>query len=90
MPSFIFKKLEIKELGPTNVKLQLADRSTRTPLGVVENVLVKAGKFFLPADFYVLDMADTFHHPIILGRPFLATGGVLIDVKRGILSFNIG
>ena len=25
-----------------------------------------------------------------IGRPFLVTGGVCIDVKRGTLSFNIG
>ena len=52
--------------------------------------MVKVGKFFFPVDFYVLDMADTLDRPIILGRPFLATGGVRIDVKRGALSFNIG
>ena len=90
MPSSVFKKLGIQNLAPTSVKLQLADRSTRTPLGVVENVLVQVGKFFFPADFYVLEMADTSDHPIILGRPFLASGGVCIDVMRGILSFNIG
>ena len=66
------------------------DRSTRTPLGVVENILVKVGKFFLPVDFYVLDMADALDHPIIIGRSFLAIGGVIIDVKKGTLSFNFG
>ena len=29
-------------------------------------------------------------HPIILGRPFLATAGMIINVKEGTLSFSIG
>ena len=79
MLSSIYKKLRIGELTPTTVKLQLTNRSIKQPLGVVENILVKVGKFFFPADFYVLDMDDACDTPIILGRPFLATGrGALI------------
>ena len=45
MPSSIFNKLGIGELMCTTVSLQLADRSIKHPLGNVENVLVKVGKF---------------------------------------------
>ena len=90
MPSSIYKRLEIRELTPTTVKLQLVDRSMMQLLGVVENILVKLGKFFFPADFYVLDMDDACDTPIILGRPFLATGGVCIDLTKGSIIFKVG
>ncbi|XP_074288258.1 uncharacterized protein LOC141613424 [Silene latifolia] len=46
-------------------------------------------KYLIPADFVVLDIPEDSHTPIILGRPFLATGGVLIDVRNGRLTFRI-
>ncbi|XP_016168847.1 uncharacterized protein LOC107611437 [Arachis ipaensis] len=51
--------------------------------GLVENVPVKAGELFLPADFVMLDMEEDTDDSIILGRPFLATGRALINVERG-------
>ncbi|XP_074305475.1 uncharacterized protein LOC141640667 [Silene latifolia] len=69
--------------------LQMADRSIKRPLGVLEDVPVKIGKLLIPADFVVLDIPEDSHTPIILGRPFLATGGVLIDVTNGRLTFQI-
>nr|GEW03801.1 reverse transcriptase domain-containing protein [Tanacetum cinerariifolium] len=36
-------------------KLELADRTISKPTGVAENVFVKVGKFYFPADFVVLD-----------------------------------
>ncbi|XP_074297440.1 uncharacterized protein LOC141628164 [Silene latifolia] len=38
------------------------------------------GKFFIPSDFVVLDIPEDSFTPIILGSPFLDTGGVFIDV----------
>ena len=46
----------------------------------MEDVLIRVGKFIFPVDFVVLEMAEDFNVPIILGRPFLATGRALIDV----------
>ena len=90
MPSSIYKKLGIRELTPTTIKLQLADRSIKQPRGVVENILVKVGKFFFPVNFYVLDMDDACDTPIILGRPFLAIGGVCIDLTKGSVLYRTG
>ena len=58
----------------------MADRSIKHPRGIVEDVLIRMRKFIFPMDFVVLDMAEDFNVPIILGRPFLATGHALIDV----------
>ncbi|XP_021737522.1 uncharacterized protein LOC110704041 [Chenopodium quinoa] len=59
-------------------------------IGVVENVLMKVDKFIIPVDFIILDMDEDVNVPIILGRPFLATFGTIIDVNNGKLTFNIG
>ncbi|XP_019051983.1 PREDICTED: uncharacterized protein LOC109114184 [Nelumbo nucifera] len=85
----IFEKLGLHELTPTTITLQLADRSIKYPRGVVEDVLVKVGNFIIPADFIVLDMEEDRTMPLILGRPFLATGNALIDVQKGLLTLRI-
>ncbi|QHN82442.1 Retrotransposon gag protein [Arachis hypogaea] len=89
MPLSLMRKLQISELKSTRIVLQMADKSIKQALGVVENVLVKVGKFFLPADFVILDMDEDPNTPIILGRPFLATGRALIDVEKGELLLRV-
>nr|GEX65587.1 reverse transcriptase domain-containing protein [Tanacetum cinerariifolium] len=64
-------------------KLELADRTISKPTGVVENVFVKVGKFYFPADFVVLDFITDPRVPLISGRPFLRTAHALIDVYEG-------
>ncbi|XP_062075995.1 uncharacterized protein LOC133780137 [Humulus lupulus] len=89
MPMSIFKKLGIGEARPTTVTLQLADRSMAHPEGKIEDVLVQVDKFILPADFIILDYEADREVPIILGRPFLATGRTLIDVQNGELTMRV-
>nr|CAN69639.1 hypothetical protein VITISV_040272 [Vitis vinifera] len=74
------RKLELGEVKPTTVSLQLADRSIKHPRGIIEDVLVKVDKFIFSVDFIVLEMEEDRDVPLILGRPFLATGRTLIDV----------
>jgi len=59
-------------------------------MGILEDVPIKVGDFFVPIDFAVLDMDEGCHTQIILGRPFLATKGCKIDVKEGRLTFDVG
>ena len=54
--------------------LQCAARSHAYPEGKIEDVPVKVDKFFFLVDFIVLDFEANKKVPIILGRPFLATG----------------
>ena len=51
--------------------------------------MVKVEKFIFPADFVVLDMEEDQEVPLILGRPFLATGRALIDVQNGELTLRV-
>ncbi|XP_062119320.1 uncharacterized protein LOC133833078 [Humulus lupulus] len=82
MPMSIFKKLGIGEARPTIVTLQLVDLSMAHPEEKIEDVLVQVDKFIFPADFIILDYEVDRDVPIILGRPFLATGRTLIDVEK--------
>lgn len=89
MPLSIFQQLGLGEAKPTSVTLQLVDRSYAFPRGIIEDVLVKVDKFIFPSDFIVLDMEEDREVPIILGRPFLATGRTLIDVQKGELTMRV-
>nr|GEX98928.1 aspartic peptidase [Tanacetum cinerariifolium] len=85
MPLSIWKKLRLPTLNDTKIVLELADRTISKPTGVAENVFVKVGKFYLPADFVILDFVADPRVPFILGRPFLSTTHALIDVYEEIL-----
>ncbi|GJW51004.1 reverse transcriptase domain-containing protein [Tanacetum coccineum] len=80
MPLSIWKKLSLPDLTKTRMILELADRSISTPIGIAEDVFVKFGTFFFPADFVVVDYVVDPRVPLILGRPFLRTARAFIDV----------
>nr|GEZ33827.1 reverse transcriptase domain-containing protein [Tanacetum cinerariifolium] len=77
------KKLRLPTLNNTKMVLELADRTISKPTGVVENVFIKVGKFYFPANFVILDFVADPRVPLILGRPFLSTAHALIDVYEG-------
>nr|GEZ95088.1 reverse transcriptase domain-containing protein [Tanacetum cinerariifolium] len=79
----ILKKLRLPTLNDTKMVLELADRTISNPTGVAENVFVKVGKFYFPADFVILDFVADPRVPLILGRPFLSTAHALIDIYEG-------
>ncbi|KAG9444884.1 hypothetical protein H6P81_016224 [Aristolochia fimbriata] len=89
MPLSICRKLNLGEIKETNIMLKFADKSTKKPNGLIEDVLVRIGKFIYPCDFVVLDMEVDWELPLILGRPFLATAAELIDVKQGKLTLTL-
>ncbi|GKA66980.1 reverse transcriptase domain-containing protein [Tanacetum coccineum] len=80
MPLSIWKELNLPDLTKTRMILELADRTISTPTGIAEDVFVKVGTFFFPADFIVVDYIADPRVPLILGRPFLRTARALIDV----------
>ncbi|XP_016206548.1 uncharacterized protein LOC107646919 [Arachis ipaensis] len=82
IPSSLVKKLCIEEVKPTQMSLELVDKSVICPRGMIENLLVKVDKFIFPTDFVVLDSDEDEGDSIILGRPFLATARAIIDVEQ--------
>ncbi|GJW21338.1 hypothetical protein Tco_0031960 [Tanacetum coccineum] len=87
MPRSIFEHSHLINLKKTNMLYEMADMSKKAPLGIVENVLVKIDKFLFPVDFVILN--NTPSETTILGRPFLATIHVEIDVFAGKISLGI-
>ncbi|GKF31470.1 reverse transcriptase domain-containing protein [Tanacetum coccineum] len=80
MPLSIWKELNLSDLTKTRMILELADRTISTPTGIAEDVFMKVGTFFFPADFVVVDYIADPRVPLILGRPFLRMVRALIDV----------
>ncbi|XP_021770254.1 uncharacterized protein LOC110734410 [Chenopodium quinoa] len=85
----VYLRLHKGKLLPTNITLQLGDRSIMIPRGKVEDVPLRVGKFIILVDFVVLDIDEDSTIPIILGRPFLANSDALIDVKSAKISLKL-
>ena len=90
MPLSVARKLSLGELTPTTVTLLMADRTMAKLEGVIEDVLVKVGKFVFSIDFIILDIEEDSQVPLLLGRPFLVTGAALIDLQKGVLTLRVG
>jgi len=44
---------------------------------------LQVDKSFIPYDLVIMETKEDSHISIILGRPFLATTGAMIDVNNG-------
>ncbi|KAK4733883.1 hypothetical protein R3W88_008144 [Solanum pinnatisectum] len=89
MPLSIYKKLGLGDPKPTTMLLLMTDRTVKRPIGVLHVVLVKVESFIFLADFVILNCEVDFEVPIILGRPFLATGRALVDMEKGQMKFKL-
>jgi hypothetical protein len=78
----IMHKIGSCELEEIDVVIQLANRETSSPIGIVRVVEVLCGKTKYLVDFLVLGSAVKKTCPIIFGRPFLNTCGAIIDCKK--------
>ncbi|XP_019435507.1 PREDICTED: uncharacterized protein LOC109342008 [Lupinus angustifolius] len=84
-PLSMMKRIGGIQLKPTRMSLQLADRSIKYPERVVEDVLVKVGKFLIHVDFVVIDITEDKEIPLILGRPFMRTAKMGIDMENDVI-----
>ena len=90
IPYSVAVALRLTQFKPTNITLVLADRSIRILEGILEDVPIRINEFHIPIDFLVLKYGHEPKDPLILGRPFLATAGAIIDVRKGRICLNIG
>ena len=90
MPLSVAKRLSLGELTPIAMTLQMADITLAHPEGILEDVLIKVRKFVFPVDFVVINIEKDKQVPLLLGRPFLATGAVLVDVRKEELTLRVG
>ena len=68
MTSETLNLLGLKNLRPTPMILELDDRSTIRPEGILEDVVISITSLEYPADFLVLQPKSKLGgHPLILG-----------------------
>ncbi|XP_019431195.1 PREDICTED: uncharacterized protein LOC109338416 [Lupinus angustifolius] len=89
MPLSMMKRIRGIQLKPTRMSLQLVDRSIKYPEGVAEDVLVKVDKFSILVHFAVINITEDTEIPLILGRPFIRTTKMGIDMENGKLLVRV-
>jgi hypothetical protein len=89
MPLSLFLSLKLTSLRKTSLVIEMADMKKATPIGAIDNVLVKIDRFLFPVDFVVIDMANTPREDLILERPFLATSRARINVFEKEISLGV-
>ena len=72
------------------MKIMLADKSLRFPMGVVGNATVTIGNKKIPIDFVIIDMPTDTLCRVIFGRNFLNDIGAKVDFKKEIVSLKLG
>ncbi|XP_019450676.1 PREDICTED: uncharacterized protein LOC109352946 [Lupinus angustifolius] len=85
----MMRRIRGLQLKPTKMSLQLADRSTKYLEGVAYDVLVKVDKFLILVDFVVIDISEDVEIPLILGRPFIRTTKMGMDMENGKLIVQV-
>ncbi|XP_060195147.1 uncharacterized protein LOC132624376 [Lycium barbarum] len=91
MPLAIFNKLGLGTPRPTTMRLLMADRTMKKPVGILYDVFVRVDRFIFLADFVILDCEVDFEVPIILGfrdshnlgRTFLGYGACSCRCREG-------
>ena len=84
--------LQLKNfIRETPTILELADRSTIKPEGVIEDLIISVESWNYPADFVVLQTKTKLGgHPLILRRPWLATADAFISCRSGSMTIYNG
>jgi hypothetical protein len=85
------RHLNLQNLRPTTTVLELADRSKVVPEGILEDITVSLDSWEYPVDFLVLQPKSNLGgHPLILGRPWLATADAFIGCRTGNMIISHG
>ena len=89
MPLSLYRRLDLNKLTPTEISLQMADKSTAIPVHICEYVPVVVANVTILMDFVILDIPEDDNMSIILGRPFLNVVGAVIDCNKGNVTFHV-
>jgi hypothetical protein len=89
MPFSLYKKLNLNKLVPTEVSLQMIDKSTTIPICICEDVLIMIANVQIPTDSVILEMPKYDNLSISFGRPFVNTAGVVINYTESKVIVNV-
>ena len=85
------RKLGLTNLRPTPTILELEASSTIKPEGILDDLVISVDSWEYPADFLVLQPKSQLRgHPLILGRPWLATVDACISCRSGSMTILEG
>jgi hypothetical protein len=71
--------------------LELADKSVITPAGSLDDITVTLASWEYPVDFLVIHpKSPKPGHPVVLGRPWLATADAFISCRSGEMTISNG
>jgi len=91
MTKDLFISLGLHGLRPTPTVLELVDRSRVKPEGMIEDVVITVASWNYLADFLILQTKSNLGgHPLILGRPWLATADAYIRCRSGSMVISDG
>jgi hypothetical protein len=88
MPRMIYDMLDLPPLEKCYYDIPPTDVAKKKPLGMINDVLIMVNNNLVPVEFLVMDVECNASCPIILGRPFLRTVGVIIDMKEGTIKYQ--
>ncbi|XP_019090157.1 PREDICTED: uncharacterized protein LOC109128398 [Camelina sativa] len=88
MSKAIAERLGIDDMKASKVSLKLANAVSTTPHGFIGNLDVQVGSCLVATDFHVVEMSKGSVMPLILGRPFLATVGAVVDLPNKRVTFS--
>src|SRR4051812_42608410 len=88
MPKRMYDMLELKTFDPCSFGVHLVDSSVKKPLEKIDDVLIILNDNYVTVDFTIMDIECESSCPIILGRHFLRTVGVVIDMKEANMTFQ--
>src|SRR4051812_203356 len=87
VPRKIYEMLDLPPLEDCYLNVPLNDNANKKLMGSINDVLIMVNNAYVPVHFYVLDVEYNASCPITLGRPFLRTVGVIIDMKEGTIKY---
>ena len=83
IPKSLCDVLGLTDIKECSLNLHLTNSTIKKPMGIINDVLILANRNYVP-----IDNDCNPSYPIILGRPFLRTIGVVIDMKEGNIKFQ--
>jgi hypothetical protein len=85
------KTLQLDQLRPTKMLLELVDKSVITPAGSLDDITVALASWEYPVDFLVIHPKfPKPGHPVLIGRPWLATTNAFISCRSGEMTISNG
>jgi hypothetical protein len=88
MPRKIYDMLDLPPLENCYYDVPIADVAKKKPLGRINDVIIMVNNNFVPVNFLVMDVECNASCPIILGRPFLRTVGVINYMREGTIKYQ--